>query len=279
MNILLTNDDGIAAPGLWAAARALAGLGSVLVAAPARNYSGYGAALPPVKSIPYFPYTRAEGHPRGVTAFGLEAPPASCVQAGLSGALSGAKIDLVVSGINDAANLGRDVLYSGTVGAAMTAHVLGVPAVAVSLAAAPASQAHHWETAAWAIGEVVAMWLAYEGVQGAAPLLFNVNVPNLPRDEVAGVFVTCLLSRDSCLTKYAFITRTDDGAGSVMSVIPRNSPRPASPELWSDAWAVASSYVSVTPLRLFADELHASPAAPVGETVRALPVFTAVANG
>jgi len=85
MNILLTNDDGITAPGIWAAARTLAAFGQVTVVAPAGNYSGYGAALPPNRSISFFNYHRAVEHPANVTAFGLSGTPAGCVQVGLSG--------------------------------------------------------------------------------------------------------------------------------------------------------------------------------------------------
>ena len=275
MNILLTNDDGITAPGLWAAAEALNRYGTVQVVAPARNFSGYGAALPPARFIQYFPYARdgAERHPEGVTAFGLDAPPAECVRVGLSGALVRAPIDLVVSGVNDAANLGRDVLYSGTVGAAMTAQVLGVPAVAVSLATRLGAQAH-WETAAWAVGAVVDLWRANKE---GSPGLFNVNVPNVARSEIAGLFITSLLSRDSCLTRYVF--RVDADADYTLAVNLRDDHQPAAPELWTDAWAVANRYVSVTPLGLFSDMLYAVPWPAASATAPATPVFAEVAAG
>ena len=159
MNILLTNDDGIAAPGIWAAAKVLARLGEVTIVAPEHNCSGYGAALPPARSISCFPYHHSEGHPDGVTAYGMAGTPATCAHAGLSGVLGGGPFDLVVSGINHGANLGRDVFYSGTVGAALTAHLLGVPAIAISLAAGPAGVAH-WATAARALHQAVDLWQA-----------------------------------------------------------------------------------------------------------------------
>ena len=133
MNFLLTNDDGIDAPGLWAASRALAELGRVLIVAPNANYSGYGAALPPSRDVFCEAYPASGVTMPGIAAFSLAAPPAVCAQVGLSGALSRMPIDLVVSGINHGANLGRDVLYSGTVGAALTAYLLGKPAIAISL--------------------------------------------------------------------------------------------------------------------------------------------------
>ena len=113
MNFLLTNDDGIDAPGLWAASRALAELGRVLIVAPNANYSGYGAALPPSRDVFCEAYPASGVTMPGIAAFSLAAPPAVCAQVGLSGALSKMPIDLVVSGINHGANLGHDVLYSG----------------------------------------------------------------------------------------------------------------------------------------------------------------------
>src|SRR4029434_4526063 len=112
-------------PGLWAAAKALAKLGSVLVVAPASNYSGYGAALPAVRSLSYTPHHCDSHDLPDVTAFAVTATPASCAQLGVNGVFGDGPFDLVVSGINAGANIGRDVLYSGTYGAAMTAHLLG----------------------------------------------------------------------------------------------------------------------------------------------------------
>ncbi len=83
MKILLTNDDGIAAPGIWVAARALAKLGHITIVAPADNHSGYGAALPPARRISYFPYHHPNGHPENVVAYGAVATPATCVHIAL----------------------------------------------------------------------------------------------------------------------------------------------------------------------------------------------------
>jgi 5'-nucleotidase len=145
VNMLLTNDDGITAPGLWAAARALAKGGQVTILAPTTNDSGYGAVFPPSRSFTCSSYRHLDGQPRNVTAYALAGTSATCVHVGLHGLPAG-PFDLVVSGINHGANLGRDVFYSGTVGAALTAHLLGVPAIAISLDAGPAGVAH-WEAA------------------------------------------------------------------------------------------------------------------------------------
>ncbi len=143
------------------AARALAELGTVLVVAPSRNYSGYGSALPPAREILYRPHCPPSlALPTGITAFAVSGTPATCVQVGLSGALSRRPVDLVVSGINDSRKLGRDIFYSGTVGAALAAHLLGLTAMAVSLDGAPGGVLH-WESAAWATGELVKAYQAH----------------------------------------------------------------------------------------------------------------------
>ena len=241
MNILLTNDDGVAAPGIWAAAGALMQLGSVTVIAPGTNFSGYGAALPPARTFTYAPYRHAGAHPANVTAYGLTGTPATCAHVGLSGVLGGGPFDLVVSGINHGSNLGRDVFYSGTVGAALTAHLLGVPAIAVSLDAGAAGVAH-WDAAAWAVGEVVRLW---QTNPEPTPVVFNVNVPNLPVTRLSGTLITSPAT-DSCLTKYRF---TPDPHAENTIAATRLEEDGLTPEPWSDAWAVGLGYVAITPFR------------------------------
>lgn len=259
MRIFLTNDDGIAAPGIWAAARALADLGQVTIVAPATNYSGYGAALPPARRLYYAPYRHPEHHPANVQAYSLVGTPATCAHAGLSGALGGGPFDLMVSGINHGANLGRDVFYSGTVGAALTAHLLGVPAIAISLDVGAAGVAH-WETAAWSLVETVRLWQANasghdESGPDANPVVFNVNVPNLPVAALYGVLITSLAGF-SCLTRYRF--EPDPHHDDILAVNGEEDRQPK-PETWSDAWALKLGYVSITPFRAVPDLLCMAP--------------------
>ena len=267
MNILLTNDDGVAAPGIWAAARTLACFGQVTIVAPANNYSGYGAALPPARSFSYFPYHHGEDHPENVMAYGLAGTPASCAHAGLSGALGGGPFDLVVSGINHGTNLGRDVFYSGTVGAALTAHLLGVPAIAISLDAGPAGVAH-WDAARWALGEVVCRW---QHNPDPIPVVFNVNVPNLPVSHLEGTLITSSANA-SCLTKYCF--SPDPHAANTLNVIANDDGKLA-PEPWTDAWAVELGYIAITPFRAIPDLLCVIPWSAPSEAV-ALPMVSAL---
>ena len=265
MKFLLTNDDGVAAPGIWVAARALAFMGQVTVVAPATNYSGYGAALPPARSFPYFPYRRSDGHPDNVTAYGLSGTPATCAHVGLSGVFGGGPFDLVVSGVNHGANLGRDVFYSGTVGAALTAHILGVPAIAISLDAGPAGVAH-WEAATWALAEVVRLWQVNSE---PTPMVFNVNVPNVPISHLEGTLITSS-ANTSCLTRYRF--GSDPHAENTLAVMLVHDGE-GEPETWTDAWAVELGYVAITPFRAIPDLLCVAPWGVPSEAV-ALPMLS-----
>ena len=237
MRILVTNDDGVAAPGIWALARELAKVGDVLVAAPNRDMSGSAAAMAlrrPIRVRPAKP-------PRdlaGLAAYAISSPPAGCVALALRGAVAPGAVDVVVSGINAGANLGRDALLSGTVGAAFIAALEGVPAVAVSVVR---DDFFHFEPAARVAARLV------QRLGEAAPagnVLLNVNLPNLPAAQLAGVKLTHL-SHDCCLPRLE--VRPHDGrAGSFIMTTGRRAP--CDRDEGSDEWAVANAYVSVTPL-------------------------------
>jgi 5'-nucleotidase len=189
--VLVTNDDGVHAPGLAALTRALvtwadaaaAGGGpahQIVVVAPSSNYSGAGAAVGSVTDRTAIPYQRAkvEGAEQ-VEAYGLDASPALSVIAGAMGAV-GPKPDLVLSGINIGVNVGRSVLHSGTVGAALTAAQLGISALAVSLRAGVTPDP--WESAA-----TLAVALIPVLVSGPPRTVLNLNVPALPLGEIRGL--------------------------------------------------------------------------------------------
>jgi 5'-nucleotidase len=193
VRILVTNDDGVSAPGLAALTRALVrwteragrdGPGAapheVVVVAPSSNYSGAGAAVGSVTDKTTIPYQRAfvEGAPE-VEAYGLDASPALSVIAGALGAV-GPKPDLVLSGINHGVNVGRSILHSGTVGAALTASQLGISALAVSLRAGV--EPDPWESAA-----DLAMALLPLLMAAPTRTVLNLNVPALPLAEVRGL--------------------------------------------------------------------------------------------
>ncbi|MGI9053837.1 MAG: 5'/3'-nucleotidase SurE [Ilumatobacteraceae bacterium] len=185
--LLLTNDDGIDSIGLHVLARAVREHGEVIVAAPDSEYSGSGAALGPLHLMqPEIRMTPIEGID---TAWSINGPPGLCVMFARLGVFG--PIDLVVSGINPGANVGRAVYHSGTVGAALTARNGGVSGVAVSQAVAGfgiegqgwdemiADQ--HWDSAATVGARVVAAVLEAAPTD---PVVVNVNVPNRPVDEI-----------------------------------------------------------------------------------------------
>ena len=192
MRILVTNDDGVGAPGLAALTRALvrwtkeaggdgpAAPHEIVVVAPSSNYSGAGAAVGSVTdgtAIPTSgPWSRAQRRSRRT---GSTRRPALSVIAGALGAV-GPKPDLVLSGINHGVNVGRSVLHSGTVGAALTASQLGISALAVSLRAG--ADPDPWESAA-------DLAVALVPLLAAAPVrtVLNLNVPHLPLDEIRGL--------------------------------------------------------------------------------------------
>jgi 5'-nucleotidase len=187
--ILVTNDDGIDSVGLHVLARAVREHGDVLVAAPDTEYSGAGAALGALHVI--HPEVRRAAISGIDEAWSINGPPGLCAMLARLGVFG--RIDLLVSGINPGANVGRAVYHSGTVGAALTARNGGTSGVAVSQAVAGfgvegqgwaemvADQ--QWETAAH-VGSVVAG--AVLAGELSEPVVVNVNVPNLPLDRIKG---------------------------------------------------------------------------------------------
>lgn len=189
MRILVTNDDGIDSIGLHVLARAVRPFGDVVIVAPDSEYSGYGAAIGSVWHMePEVRRARIDGIDE---AWSVSAAPALCAMFGRLGAFG--DIDLVVSGINPGANVGRTVYHSGTVGACLTARNGGINAVAVSQTiddwgvegqgweAMLADQ--HWQGAADVAAVVVEQLLTDMPVD---PVVININVPNLPAAEMKG---------------------------------------------------------------------------------------------
>jgi 5'-nucleotidase len=182
MRILLTNDDGIDAPGLHSLARAVKTCGhDVVIVAPARDYSGFGAALGPLHLTGQVLFEdRKIEDLLNVEAYAVDGPPALCAFSAALGGF-GDKPDLLVSGINAGQNQGRAVLFSGTVGAALAACQFGVPAMAVSLQHRPDDQ-WYWDTAAVCAASLV------QSVYEIGPVaVLNVNVPNVRPYDVRGM--------------------------------------------------------------------------------------------
>jgi 5'-nucleotidase len=193
VRILVTNDDGIDSEGLHILARAMTAHGEVTVVAPDDEYSGASAALGALHRIqPEVHRSPIEGVP---AAWSVSGPPALCVMFARLGAF-GPPFDLVVSGINPGVNVGRSVYHSGTVGAALTARAGGISGVAVSQAVEGfgvegqgwdemlAGQV--WDGAAAVADAVVGSLVGAALVVQGAPVVVNVNVPNLPVERMAG---------------------------------------------------------------------------------------------
>ncbi len=190
MRILVTNDDGIDSLGLHILARALKGRGEIIIAAPDKEYSGAGASLGPLHLLqPEIHRVAVDGIDE---AWSVTGPPALCVMFARLGAF-GPPFDLVVSGINPGANVGRSVYHSGTVGAALTARTGGISGVAVSQSVADGGVEgqgwddmladQRWETAAAATDAVVGGLISSPPDQ---PVVVNINVPNVDIDQVRG---------------------------------------------------------------------------------------------
>ncbi len=190
MNILVTNDDGIDSVGLHVLARAMREHGDVTVVAPDSEYSGASAAF---GAIHIMRPEVHQAHIEGINeSWALSGPPALCVMMAHLG-LFNKRFDLVVSGINPGANVGRSVYHSGTIGATLTGRNYGMSGVAVSQAVTGFSvegqgwdemvKGQLWDSAATVASHVVAGVIAAPHHE---PLVVNVNVPNLPLDEIKG---------------------------------------------------------------------------------------------
>jgi len=177
--ILVTNDDGVRAPGILALARAMTALGEVTVVAPADNQSGKGHSLTLLEPI-FVDKVALEGIP---TAYAATATPASCVKVAL-GALMAGKPDLVVSGINRGQNLGRVGYVSGTVGAAREAALQGIPAIAVSLKLAEGATDVSYVAAAAASRQIAELVKTANLPPG---VFLNVNVPPGAPEAIKGL--------------------------------------------------------------------------------------------
>ncbi|MFN2226281.1 MAG: 5'/3'-nucleotidase SurE [Anaerolineae bacterium] len=244
-HILLTNDDGIEAAGLRALLEALRPLARVSVLAPDHNWSaaGHTKTMHKPLRVDHYPLpSPCEGEVPvdgdEVVAYTTTGAPSDCVALALLGVLP-EQPDLVVSGINQGANLGHDVTYSGTVAAAMEAVISGLPAVAISL---DSQQSQSFDYAARVGASVVARVLE-RGLP--AGTFLNVNVPNCHEDKIAGLRVTRLGRR----VYRDLLVRREDPRGRPYYWIGGEPPTGHRDE-GTDIWAVANRYVSVTPIHL-----------------------------
>ena len=238
LRILLTNDDGIHAPGLLALKIGIEKRGhTVIVCAPDRPRSAASHAITLHKPLRISEVRLADGS----MGYAPSGTPSDCALIGLDEVVGEEGVDLVVSGINHGPNLGWDVLYSGTVAAAMEATILGKPAIAVSTASYDKNL--HYETAADFVANPLIDLVARHGLPPHT--LLNVNVPNLPADEIKGVQVTVTGERQ-------YLDRLDkrlDPSGRPYYWLGGKIHDKETPE-GTDTHAVGDGFISVTPIHL-----------------------------
>jgi len=228
MRILVSNDDGYQAPGITRLAEALSSVAEVTVVAPDRDRSGASNALTLNRPL--------QVESMGKAGYRVDGTPTDCVHLGLTG-LVDVEPDMVVSGINAGANLGDDVIYSGTVAAAMEGRFLGFPALAVSMGAYPP---RHYDTAARFVLQMVAQLR-----QKPLPTdtILNINVPDVSWEELSGFKATRLGRRHR---SEPAIRQRDPRGRPVYWVGMLGEAQDAGPG--TDFHAVQEGYVSVTPI-------------------------------
>ena len=230
MKILLSNDDGYFSPGIECLARFLSEVAEITVVAPERDRSGASNSLTLDRPLSF--RRSANGF------YYVNGTPTDCVHLAVTGVLDELP-DMVVSGINQGANMGDDTLYSGTVAAATEGFLLGVPSIAVSLCS---KEGRHYETAGRVALEMVQM-LREKNV--AKPLLLNVNVPDVPYEELRGKVATRLGKRHKAEAVVSLVSPRNEkmywigAAGAAQDA-----------GECTDFYAVSQNQVSVTPLQI-----------------------------
>jgi 5'-nucleotidase len=229
MRILVTNDDGIDAPGLWAAAKELQKVGEVIVVAPQQEQSGVGTSVSLRRPIKLSKVKAQHGE---VETYSVEGTPADCVIIAINSLLA-RKINLVVSGINRGPNIGNDIFVSGTVGAALQGYLHDIPSLALSLNA--------YEDLHFQVAAKLASLLAIKIKQGliSRRVLLNVNLPNLPYREIENVDITTLSKQSCCDT-------VQQVQGGHYQIVRAAQLSPA--ETHSDICSLQRNSISITPL-------------------------------
>lgn len=234
MKILIANDDGYLAPGLAALVAACDGLGEIDVVAPEQNASGTSNALTLHRPLSVF--TAANGYRY------INGTPSDCVHVALTG-LFAHRPDLVVSGINNGANMGDDTLYSGTVAAAMEGYLFGIPSVAFSLTD---KGWHHLDAAQRVVRSLLEQLVAWIGAAAdARPWLLNVNIPSRADADMLARRVTRLGRRHA---SEPVIRQTNPRGEAIYWIGPAGDAREAGEG--TDFHATANGCVSVTPLQV-----------------------------
>jgi 5'-nucleotidase len=230
MRILLSNDDGYQAPGIRVLKEKLGSLADIVVVAPDRDRSGASNSL--TLDAPIRARTMGDGY------ICVEGTPTDCVHLAITGLLED-EPDMVVSGINAGANMGDDVIYSGTVAAATEGRFLGLPAIAVSVIS---SNPSHLDDAARVVEILVSRLIEKPLEQDT---IFNVNIPDLPFEQLKGMQVTRLGHRHKA---EPVVKDTDPRGQPIYWVGPAGPEQDAGPG--TDFHAVKTGFVSVTPIHV-----------------------------
>lgn len=230
MNILVTNDDGIDSEGLWALAKAMSRVGQVLVVAPDKQQSGVGSSVSLHGDTSINEVTSMIP---GTRAYAIGGTPSDCAILGIR-RLSQGKLDLVVSGINFGPNVGRDIPYSGTVMATIQGYYRKIPSIAVSLFRMNRNEEMNFDFAAQVV-EKLALNIKNDRMNMDAVL--NVNVPNIPREQIKGMLITRAASTG--FVKIPGPAGTSPAHDTIQPVY----------EEGTDIWAIHTGYISITPLR------------------------------
>ena len=258
MRVLVTNDDGVHAPGLWRMVESLTDLASVYVVAPDRDSSGVGTAMTLLSVVRVQEFAPPVV---GVEAHSVQGTPSDCVILATE-SLFDEPFDLLVSGINPGANIGLDFLSSGTVGAALQGYYRGIPSLAVS-AAYKTDTPVRYEAAA-RTGRALAEHILDGRTSG--PLFLNVNLPDGDPDGIRGVEITKLGPR----AYLENVEREQVGRRSHYW-IRHDRPPTEEPGEGTDVWAVRNGRVSITPIDLvLTDEVDSAPLRSLTESVRSV---------
>lgn len=233
--ILVTNDDGVEAPGILALATAMKSLGDVQVIAPAVNQSASGHKRTVGQDLPVRDLTL----PGDIPAVAVGGSPGDCIALAALGATDWPP-KIVVSGINRGQNMGQDITYSGTVSAALEAAIHGIPALAVSLAKYDANTVEEYEEAARVAATVVRYMLSNDDLPP-----FTILNLNVPAEDVRGIRLT-----RQGISIYNDRVEKEDGVYRIFWLAPEGKVAGRFDEIGTDLWAVYNGYASLTPLHL-----------------------------
>ncbi len=237
MKILVTNDDGIDSPGIWALAEAMSRVGETLIVAPDKEQSGVGTSVSLHSGMSVVEVSPPS---QEVRAYAIGGTPSDCAILGLRRLAQG-HTDLIASGINLGPNVGSDILYSGTVMATLQGYFRKIPSIALSLATQSREEEPRFD-----VITKVAEYLALSVKSGKMPTgaILNTNVPNIPLEQIKGVVITRTASNG--YVKLAEV----QGSSSLSYSRGIHKVAELGIEEGTDIWAINMGLISITPLRL-----------------------------